>query len=311
MKLKDLFSVGDMLDYTKVYGNKKVKHRKGIITQVTDTLIAIDLGKYRDSFTIQDLACGEVIIPGLGEVDVTTSEANQSIKNPVQAEILREIEECPKEKEVNTMPAKMPVPTKTELQKIYNEGNQSIKFVQDYYGVSRSPVIKWLKKYDLYVAHPRGNKQASKQEAGLDSKQVDNAHEGTLPPSQNQSPVVMKTEHISTVPRHPNGTIDWEKTWPLVQAELNKGLSRYEVAEMFGISANAIRKHIYSSKAKPANPTKSAVKLDRFAHLKYKTREELLIIKSALAEEGEAIDIIISCIDKTLMKNEGDINAAV
>ena len=70
--------VGDNIVYFQAYVHKKSKNKRkeGTITQITDSIITVDMGRYRESISIQDLACGAIKVLGIPEIKVTTSAIN-------------------------------------------------------------------------------------------------------------------------------------------------------------------------------------------------------------------------------------------
>ena len=130
-------NIGDPIAYTRNKdGHRKPKSFKGIIASLAGSIITVDLGKYRDSFTIQDLACGAVTIPGMNPIVVTTSEIYEPIREPIERE----------EKQVRQP---IPKPSDEELSDVYNNGSQKIRPVQDFYGISKTTARKWLKEAGL------------------------------------------------------------------------------------------------------------------------------------------------------------------
>lgn len=216
-------NVGDSIDYTKTtsrsgYGEKS-KQYAGVIAHLTDKIITVDLGKYRDTFTINDLACGVIVIPGMKEIEVTTDEINAPYR-PLRSELLRDTEFITKEEE--------------ELK----------KSIPSDVGVLQNSVA------------------ARKQD----------------------------------------GTVDWVIMWPIVKTELEKGRNKNDVAAEFGISKAAMKNQVekHGGVKKLKTPTNTNLSPSRFDQYRSLSRDELLTMKNYLHAEGELIDIILSCIDKTL-----------
>jgi len=71
-------NTGDNIVYFKAFEHKRLRNRRleGTITQITDSIITVDLGRYRESISIQDLACGAIKVMGIPEIKVTTSAIN-------------------------------------------------------------------------------------------------------------------------------------------------------------------------------------------------------------------------------------------
>lgn len=307
------FNKGDPISYIRyTNGHNQPKHRQGIIEHVTDSIITVNLGKYRDSFTLQDLVCGVVKIPGLPKIKLTTSETKKPYRNPVRAELLRELERDQEEdeKEESLVRHSIEEPSADELRRVFADGKQSIKFVQDFYKVSKTTARKWLIKAGLLV-NKKDQKQVPNQKKaespGLDIDKVHN-----LPQFQNNT-VEPKPASIM-VYRHANGTIDWALTGPLVKAEIDKGRDKYELAAELGITKASMKKYMQTylsnGETKPKVVKPAADKTDEFEQLRGKTREELLAMRAQLQATGLIIDVILSCIDKTL-KGEAKKNAAV
>ena len=80
-------NIGDSIEYFRNNSDKRrhLKPQRGVIISLTSTLITFVLGKDRDSISIQDIACGEVDIPGLPKISLTTAEVNAPYRNPLKA----------------------------------------------------------------------------------------------------------------------------------------------------------------------------------------------------------------------------------
>ena len=250
-------NVGDPIEYTRNKdGHKKPKSFKGIIASLAGSIITVDLGKYRDSFTIQDLACGAVTIPGMNPIVITTSEIYEPIREPI-------------EREEKAVRQPIPKPSDEELGNVYNDGDQNIKSVQSFYGISKPTAAKWLK------------------EAGLlpDTK--------SLPVNASPAYPIMKHGHV-----------DWAVMWPLVKAELDKGRNRNEIADEFGIGRDAMADKV-KRMAKKANPKPAQPAI--FVSLsKIQTIEDLRAYCNHLAKERELADLILRFVDIALKEKEAE-----
>ncbi len=252
--------IGDPIEYTRNKdGHKKPKSFKGIIASLAGSIITVDLGKYRDSFTIQDLACGAVTIPGMNPIVVTTSEKNEPVREPI-------------EREEKAVRQPIPKPSDEELGNVYNDGDQKIKFVQDFYGISKTTARRWLK------------------EAGL------------LPDTKpSEAPA---DDALAAYPIMKHGHIDWDIMWPLVKAELDKGRNRNEVADEFGIGRDAMADKV-KRMTKQANP--KPVQPAIFVSLsKIQTIADLRAYQAHLAKERELADLILRFVDIALKEKEAE-----
>jgi hypothetical protein len=188
-------TVGDTVSYIK-YNERdsfsKPRNREGKIIHLTDTIITVDLGKYRDSFTLQDLACGSVKIPGMAEIILTTSEIHEPYR--VRNEMVRDTHYITEGGRRVRQP--IPRPTEEELRSAYNDGNQEVKFVQDFYRISKTTARRWLQEAGLLIVQPRQTKEI-----------VSEIPEETKP---------------AVNMRLPNGQVNWTEVWPIVKAELDK-----------------------------------------------------------------------------------------
>lgn len=279
-------NVGDRIEYTKHtpgsgYG-AKTKQYSGVISHMTEKIITVDLGKYRDTFTINDLACGTIVIPGMKEIEITTSEINTPYR-PLRSEMIRDTEAIMREEERLKKP--IPKPSDEELRNVYSDGKQDIKFVQEFYGISKPVAKRWLKEAGLLEDKPKAKSQKA---------------------ATTQQPEGVKAEPLSDnnpiLTRKRDGTIDWDIMWPIVKAELDIGRDKYDVAEEYGISKASMKHQV--QKHGGMKKLKATVKADSsptpFGQYRSLSRDELLAIRANLQAEGELIDVILSCIDKTL-----------
>jgi len=121
-------------------------------------------------------------------------------------------------------------------------------------------------------------------------------------PAENTSPNYLKPEQPATYTpgqcvRTNRGKVNWDIMWPLVEPELAKGRSKYEVADEFGIGHDAMKSRC--KRVRIAKDSDHQMGINRF---KGKSREELLAVKERLHQQELVIDIIVSCIDATLAK---------
>jgi hypothetical protein len=163
-------NVGDTVSYIRYneYSSRSgPRNREGKIIHMTDTIITVDLGQYRDSFSLQDLACGTVEIPGMNPISITTSEIHEPYR--ARDELTKDTHCITKRGRRTRQP--LPRPTDEELANVYNDGNQTVKFVQDFYKISKSTARRWLQKAGLLVVQSKkvdiALKEAEKRKEGL------------------------------------------------------------------------------------------------------------------------------------------------
>ena len=280
-------NVGDRLEYCKQQGSKSTR-KEGVITQITNRVIAVDLGKYRDSFSLTDIADGTIIIPGANKIGITTSEINEPYRP--RDELCRNFgvyEE--KAKEDETMAGKRVAPPSEELKAVWEEAKHKINPVAKHYGISWIDARRWLRDAGLLTENKTPNAPNDAERNEPKTKGIENQE----PPQDEQARTVSIFKE--------NGYVDWEVMWPIVKAELDKGRDKYDIAAEFGIGKGAMRKQVQ----KKLNPSsvKKPVKKDSSPLLeayRLKSRDELLSMRSRLQAESELIDVILSCIDKTL-----------
>ena len=312
-------NAGDPIGYIRYpfNGHTNPKHLKGLIAHTTDTIVTINLGKYRDSFTLQDLVCGVIEIPGLPSITLTSSKAKEHYRNPVRAEILGEPPDqiTKTKKEVIEVKKPIPKPSDDELKNVYSDGKKEIKFVQEFYGISKSTARKWLKEAGLMADRPFKT-TALKTEEPIDEehsnaitlKAGETLVQGTVITMDGKEPPTMKVIDQRIIPnlRLPNGYVNWNKAWPIVQAELDKGRDKYEVAAELKIGKDAMKNKCQKTLGKTiARPMKMETK-PTILHFPPMSREELLVLKIHYDRESRLIDLIISCIDKTLAEARTD-----
>jgi hypothetical protein len=280
-------NVGDRLEYCKQQGSKSTR-KEGVITQITNRVIAVDLGKYRDSFSLTDIADGTIIIPGANKIGITTSEINEPYRP--RDELCRNFgvyEE--KAKEDETMAGKRVAPPSEELKAVWEEAKHKINPVAKHYGISWIDARRWLRDAGLLTENKTPNAPNDAERNEPKTKGIENQE----PPQDEQARTVSIFKE--------NGYVDWEVMWPVVKAELDKGRDKYDIAAELGIGKGAMRKQV-QKKLNPT-PVKKPAREDYSPSLeayRLKSRDELLSMRSRLQAESELIDVILSCIDKTL-----------
>jgi len=282
-------NVGDRIEYYKQQGNKSMR-KEGVITQITNRVVVVDLGKYRDSFSLTDIADGTIVIPGMNKVDITTSEANEPYRP--RDELCRNFgvyEKITREDEKTMAGKRREVPPPEELKTIWEEAKHKVNPVAKHYGISWIDARRWLRDAGLLTENKTPDAPDDVGGAEPETKGI----ESQEPPQDEQArPVSIFKE---------NGQVDWEVMWPIVKAELDKGRDKYDIAAEFGIGKGAMRKQV-QKKLNPS-PVKKPVKEDYSPSLeayRLKSRDELLAMRNRLQTESELIDVILSCIDKTL-----------
>lgn len=281
-------NVGDRLEYYKQQGSKSTR-KEGIITQITNRVIAVDLGKYRDSFSLTDIADGTIVIPGMNKIGITTSEVNEPY-HP-RDELCRYIgvNEKKTREDEKTMAEKKIAPPSYELKAVWEEAKHKINPVAKHYGISWIDARRWLRDAGLLTENKTPDALDDAGRVEPETKGIENQE----PPQDEQARTVSIFKE--------NGYVDWEVMWPIVKAELDKGRDKYDIAAELGIGKGAIRKQV-QKKFNPS-PSKKPAKEDYSPSLetyRLKSRDELLAIRSRLQAESELIDVILSCIDKTL-----------
>ena len=230
-----------------------------------------DLGKYRDSFTLQDLACGTVEIPGMAKIKLTTSEIHEPYR--VRNEMTRDTYYITEGGRRMRQP--IPRPPEEELAKVYNDGDRNVKFVQDFYKISKSTARRWLKEAGLLIVQPKQAKETASEI-----------------PEEGKTAVNM---------RLPNGQINWTEVWPIVEAELDKGRDKYDIAAELGIGRNAMKNKVQKmtgQKPKEAKPVVSDLE-------KMQTIAELVAYKEHLTTERKLVDLVLRFVDIALKEKEG------
>lgn len=276
-------NVGDRIEYCKQQGSKSTR-KEGVITQITNRIVVVDLGKYRDSFSLTDIADGTIVIPGMNKIGITTSEANEPY-HP-RDELCRNFgvyEKITKEEE-KEMAGKKIAPPSEELKAVWEEAKHKVNPVAKHYGVLWIDARRWLREAGLLTENKTSN-------APNDAERTEPKTKGI----KGQDP-----SHDTSVFKE-NGYVDWEVMWPIVKAELDKGRDKYDIAAEFGIGKGAMRKQV-QKKLNPS-PVKKPVKEDYSPSLeayRLKSRDELLAMRNRLQTESELIDVILSCIEKTL-----------
>lgn len=267
-------NVGDTVSYIRHNERNsfsKPRDREGKVIHMTDTIVTVDLGKYRDSFTLQDLACGTVEIPGMKEIILTTSEIHEPYR--VRDELVRDTHYITEGGRRMRQP--IPRPPKEELANVYNDGKQSVKVVQDFYKISKTTARKWLKEAGLLIVQPRQAKEIVSE----------------IP--EEKKPAVNM--------RLPNGQVNWTEVWPIVKAELDKGRDKYEIADELGIGRNAMKNKVQKmagQKPKEAKPVVSDLE-------KMQTIAELMAYKEHLTAERKLVDLVLRFVDIALKEKEG------
>jgi hypothetical protein len=267
-------NVGDTVSYDRhrYVSNKSNPQRfEGVIVDIQGKVIAVDLGKYRDSFTLQDLACGTVEIPGMKEIILTTSEIHEPYR--VRDEMVRDTHYITEGGRRMRQP--IPRPTEEELTNVYNDGDQNVKFVQDFYKISKSTARRWLQEAGLLVVQPKKGKETVSE--------------------------VFEEKPIANM-RLPNGQVNWTEVWPIVKAELDKGRDKYEIAAELGIGRNAMKNKVQKmtgQKPKEAKPVVSDLE-------KMQTIAELMAYKEHLTAERKLVDLVLRFVDIALKEKEGE-----
>lgn len=267
-------NVGDTVSYDRhrYVSNKSNPQRfEGVIVDIQGKVIAVDLGKYRDSFTLQDLACGTVEIPGMAKIKLTTSEIHEPyrVRDEMERDTHYIIEGGKK------MGQLIPKPAKEELINVYNDGNQKIKFVQDYYKISKTTARRWLKDAGLLIVQSRRAKETVSE---------------------------IPEKKLALNMRLPNGQVNWTEVWPIVKAELDKGRDKYEIAAELGIGRNAMKNKVQKmtgQKPKEAKPVVSDLE-------KMQTIAELMAYKEHLTAERKLVDLVLRFVDIALKEKEGE-----
>ncbi len=268
-------NVGDTVNYIR-YNERnsfsKPRTREGKIIHMTDTIITVDLGKYRDSFTLQDLACGTVEIPGMKEIILTTSEIHEPYR--VRNEMVRDTHYITEGGRRVRHP--IPRPTDEELRNVYNDGNQTVKFVQDFYRISKTTARRWLQEAGLLIVQSRQTKEIVSE--------------------------IPEETKLAINMRLPNGQINWTEVWPIVKAELDKGRDKYEIAAELDIGRNAMKNKVQKmtgQKPKEAKPVVSDLE-------KMQTIAELVAYKERLTAERKLVDLVLKFVDIALKEKEGE-----
>lgn len=272
-------NVGDTISYIRHNERNsfsKPRDREGKVIHMTDTIITVDLGKYRDSFTLQDLACGTVEIPGMKEIILTTSEIHEPYR--VRDEMVRDTHYITEGGRKVRQP--IPRPTDEELANVYNDGNQNVKVVQDFYKISKSTARRWLQEAGLLIVQPRQTKEIVSE--------------------------IPEEKKLALNMRLPNGQINWTEVWPIVKAELDKGRDKYEIAAELGIGRNAMKNKVQKmtgQKPKEAKPVVSDLE-------KMQTIAELMAYKEHLTAERKLVDLVLRFVDIALKEKEGESESA-
>jgi len=267
-------NVGDTVSYDRyryVSNKSKPQRFEGVIVDIQGTVIAVDLGKYRDSFTLQDIACGTVEIPGMAKIKLTTSEIHEPYRTC--DELTRDTHYIIEGG--RRMRPPIPRPPEEELAKVYNDGDRNVRVVQDFYKISKSTARRWLKEAGLLIVQPRQAKEIVSE----------------IP--EEKKPAVNM--------RLPNGQINWTEVWPIVKSELDKGRDKYEIAAELGIGRNAMKSKVQKmtgQKPKEAKPVVSELE-------KMQTIAELMAYKEHLTAERKLVDLVLRFVDIALKEKEG------
>lgn len=300
MTIKELvnsLNVGDKISYIKPKSRGRFDQRTGIIVQILEKFITVDLGKYRDSLEICDIANGHI-----------------SILDAENNPIVIEKEEPAKPPEPQVLPPEEPDPTPTPQPAIKHYADLTTEEVMEYWETSEKSInafskmllISWptaktlLKKHGIIPG--ADNPTKTKQENAPAPLPIENTKQSNLE-------IEPETTTPKTLAKHSDGTINWSIMWPIIEAELAKGRDKYEIADEWGIGhkamASKIRK-IKASGAKQAIPS-STPEAKVYTELRGKSREELQGLQAHLIQQGIIIDIIISCIDATLQDGEKEV----
>ena len=237
MKIGEMkLNADDPIKYIRyTNGHNKPKHLQGIIAHATDTIITVNLGKYRDSFSLQDLACGVVEIPGLPKITLTS-------KKPLKP---NPIEEPKPKKEVETQMREKVLkatPPPDELKCIFEDGGQKVNPVAKHYQADWKTAKEWLIEAGLMI------------ESNTEK-----------PPKKDAEPPTVTVKDADPIPyivcRLPNGNIDWDVMWPIVKTELDKGRDKYEIAAELKIGKDAMKdkvsRMLNKANGKPTAKTES------------------------------------------------------
>ena len=268
-------NVGDTVNYIRYNERNSFSNprtREGKIIHMTDTIVTVDLGKYRDSFTLQDLACGAVKIPGMKEITLTTSEIHEPYR--VRDEMTRDTYYITEGGRRMRQP--IPKPPEEELAKVYNDGDRNVRVVQDFYKISKTTARKWLKEAGLLTVKPRQTKETASEI-----------------PEETKTAVNM---------RLPNGQVNWTEVWPIVEVELAKGRDKYDIAVELGIGRNAMKNKVQ----KMAGQKPKEAKLVVSDLEKMQTIAELMAYKEHLTAERKLVDLVLRFVDIALKEKEGE-----
>jgi len=197
----------------------------------------------------------------------------------------------------------IPKPSDDELKNVYSDGKSSVKFVQEFYGISKSTARKWLREAGLIT-----NAKIEKPTEPLLLKAGETLVQSTKITMDGKESPTMKIIDQRIIPnlRLPNGNINWELAWPIVRAELDKGRDKYEIAAELKIGKDAMKNKCQKMMGKTTTkPTKMETE-PTLLHFPPMSREELLELKTHYDRESRLIDLIISCIDKTLAEARPD-----
>lgn len=288
--------IGDEINYTQ-YNDKMLTNpirKHGVIEAITNKLITVNRGKYRECINITDLACGMVVIDGMNPITVTTPEVNTPYREAVDGtnavdffsefEIM-EIREADRKMEERRKPkSQRTAPPVDELREIFESCNHTINALAAHYDVYWKIARRWLREAGIIEGSATGEEAESGMETDI------------------ENPTAEDYKTLTAV-HNLNGTVNWAETWPIIQAELDKGRDRYEIAAEMGISKRSMRKYIERQRAGQTAKRPSvtdALRTPTFRDYRIETRKAFIEMREALSEEIILLDAFIATIDATL-----------
>lgn len=289
---------GDRIEYVRGLSRGRTSTESGVIIQITNKLITVDLGKYRDTLDICDIENGKVLLIANGEpIQIEKSDRIPPREAQSGPDPDRTIQENPNQvttptnNQVDRNDPKAHLKlTSAQIKELWDESGHSINLLSKALGISWPTVKSLLKKHGLY--EPIG--RPKKKEVAASIALIGTSEPLSIDPPPALQPDITTSQPFKLPMKH--GKINWNIMWHIVKTELDKGREKYDIADEFGISHKAMSAKCegmgYTKKVKPEP--------HEFEHLKDKSRDELIAIAASLRKQGEFIDVIISCIDQTL-----------